>query len=80
MEHLGTPFVTTKEGGTGLGLATCYSIARRHHATIGPETGKDGTTFTVRFPVAGGQELAAGTGDRGRGVGGGSGRGIYDEG
>jgi len=49
LEKLGTPFFTTKEHGTGLGLAVCYSIAVRHEATIEVETGPDGTTFSVRF-------------------------------
>lgn len=49
LEKLGTPFCTTKEKGTGLGLATCYSIADRHNATIKVETGSEGSTFFVRF-------------------------------
>lgn len=49
LDKLGTPFITTKEIGTGLGLAVCYSIANRHKATIIPETGPEGTTFYVRF-------------------------------
>jgi len=49
MEQIGTPFVTTKDHGTGLGLSVCYSIAARHQATIELKTDKDGTEFTVRF-------------------------------
>lgn len=49
LEKIGTPFFTTKEKGTGLGLATCYSIAARHNATIEIETGSQGTTFFIRF-------------------------------
>ncbi len=49
LEKIGTPFYTTKENGTGLGLAVCYSIAARHNATIDLETGQGGTTFYVRF-------------------------------
>ncbi|MGE5653977.1 MAG: PAS domain S-box protein [Bacillota bacterium] len=49
---LGTPFVTTKDNGTGLGLPVCYSIANRHNATIHVETGTSGTTFTINFPVS----------------------------
>lgn len=49
LEKLGTPFFTTKEHGTGLGLAVCYSIATRHNATISVETSPAGTTFLVRF-------------------------------
>ena len=47
--RLGTPFLTTKEGGTGLGLTTCYSIAERHNATISVESSSSGTAFVVRF-------------------------------
>jgi len=48
-EKLGTPFLTTKENGVGLGLAVCYRIAQRHNATIEVETGPEGTTFIVKF-------------------------------
>ncbi len=51
VEKLGTPFVTTKEGGTGLGLAVCYGIAQRHGAVIDVNTGESGTTFFVKFPL-----------------------------
>lgn len=51
LEKLGTPFFTTKDQGTGLGLAVCYGIASRHQAKIEIETGSDGTTFFVRFPI-----------------------------
>ncbi|MFX4261117.1 PAS domain S-box protein [Pelotomaculum propionicicum] len=49
LEKLGTPFFTTKESGTGLGLAVCYSIAARHNAAIEIKTGAGGTTFYVKF-------------------------------
>lgn len=51
LTKLGTPFLTTKENGTGLGLAVCYSIANRHNATIVPRSTASGTTFFVRFPL-----------------------------
>lgn len=51
LEKIGTPFLTTKENGTGLGLAVCYSIAARHNAMIKPETAPTGTTFNVRFKI-----------------------------
>ena len=51
LEKIGTPFFTTKNNGTGLGLATCYNIAERHNAKINFETGPTGTTFYVRFKV-----------------------------
>ncbi len=49
LEEIGTPFFTTKENGTGLGLATCYSITARHNAVIDIDTTPSGTTFCVRF-------------------------------
>jgi len=49
LEKIGTPFFTTKEHGTGLGLPVCFSIANRHNATIKIDTGKNGTTFYVYF-------------------------------
>ncbi len=49
LEKLGTPFFTTKEHGTGLGLAVCYGIATRHNAKIDIETSTGGSTFFVRF-------------------------------
>ncbi|MBC9783160.1 PAS domain S-box protein [Heliobacterium chlorum] len=49
-DKLGTPFVTNKDNGTGLGLAVSYSIADRHRAKINFETGSEGTTFYVKFP------------------------------
>lgn len=49
LAQLGTPFFTTKEKGTGLGLPVCYQIAERHKAAIAVKTGPRGTTFTVRF-------------------------------
>jgi len=50
LDKLGTPFLTTKANGTGLGLAVCYSIVSRHNARIDYETGHKGTTFKVYFP------------------------------
>lgn len=49
IEKLGTPFFTTKPGGTGLGLAVCYSIAARHNAIIKVKTSERGTTFMIVF-------------------------------
>ncbi|OIJ15668.1 hypothetical protein BKP35_01340 [Anaerobacillus arseniciselenatis] len=48
-KKLGTPFVSTKESGTGLGMSICYSIAERNNATIDFTTGSKGTTFTICF-------------------------------
>jgi two-component system, sporulation sensor kinase E len=49
INKIGTPFFTTKEEGTGLGLAVCYSIANRHNAVIDLRTGQQGTSFLVTF-------------------------------
>ncbi len=49
LKKMGTPFFTTKENGTGIGLAVCYGIAARHNASIDIDTGPWGTLFTVRF-------------------------------
>lgn len=49
VKHLGTPFLTTKESGTGLGLPICYRIAYRQNADIHVETSEQGTTFLVYF-------------------------------
>lgn len=51
IDRLGTPFLTTKDNGTGLGLAMCYGIAQRHNATIHVATSSQGTTFEVHFPI-----------------------------
>lgn len=50
MGKIGTPFFSTKEGGTGLGLAVCYGIASRYDAKIEIDTGSQGSTFYVCFP------------------------------
>ena len=49
MEKLGTPFFTTKETGTGLGLAVCYRVAHRHGAAIDIDSSPAGTTFSICF-------------------------------
>jgi two-component system NtrC family sensor kinase len=50
------PFFSTKQGGqgTGLGLAIAYGIVTRHRGTISVRSRVgEGTTFTIRLPVAG---------------------------
>jgi two-component system sporulation sensor kinase C len=49
LDNLGTPFITTKDTGTGLGLPICYQIAHRHNAKIKISTSHEGTTFFVAF-------------------------------
>lgn len=50
LAKLGTPFFTTKPGGTGLGLSLCYSIAARHGASVNVTTDSGGTAFRILFP------------------------------
>ena len=60
MEHIFTPFFTTKGigQGTGLGLPLVYGIVKMHQGKIDvesnadPESGSTGTTFKVSFPRA----------------------------
>ena len=49
LEKLGTPFYTTKDNGTGLGLGVCYAIVARHNAKIEIQTGSEGTTFLLNL-------------------------------
>jgi two-component system nitrogen regulation sensor histidine kinase GlnL len=52
MEHLFTPFFTTKPNGTGLGLAICHKIVSEHRGMIKVDSDPTkGTTFTVMLPL-----------------------------
>jgi two-component system sensor histidine kinase PilS (NtrC family) len=51
--RLGEPFFSTKEGGTGLGLATVHRIVEEHRGTVEIECPADGgTVVTIRLPRA----------------------------
>lgn len=52
------PYFSTKQTGSGLGLATAYSIINKHngHLSVDSELGK-GTTFTLYLPASESQEL-----------------------
>lgn len=51
LEKAGTPFFTTKNMGTGMGLPICFSIAERHQASIDLVSGSEGTIVSVRFKI-----------------------------
>lgn len=51
-EKIGIPFFTTKGTGTGLGLATSISIARRHNGEIYFASDRSGTTFQVCLAIS----------------------------
>jgi two-component system sporulation sensor kinase C len=51
LENIGTPFITTKDSGTGLGLPICYQIAHRHNANIKIDTDGSGTTISIFFTI-----------------------------
>ena len=47
------PFVSTKEGGTGLGLPICKRIVEEHGGALGARDREGGgAVFTIRLPVA----------------------------
>lgn len=47
------PFFSTKENGSGIGLATAYSIIQKHDGTIEVESSENkGTTFRVYIPAS----------------------------
>lgn len=56
LDKLGTPFVTTKPGGVGLGLAVCFSIAARHNARIFLQPDFTGTSVFVKFSANGNEK------------------------
>jgi signal transduction histidine kinase/ActR/RegA family two-component response regulator len=50
-EKLFQPYVTSKEQGSGLGLASAFSIVRKHEGLITYESGAQGSTFSVWLPA-----------------------------
>ncbi len=53
LENIFNPFFTTKEKGTGLGLAVINKIVSDHHGTVTVKSSPDqGTTIRVQLPCA----------------------------
>jgi signal transduction histidine kinase len=50
------PFFTTKQKGSGLGLATAQKIVASHGGSLGLENGDPGCTFRLRLPVGEGSD------------------------
>jgi anti-anti-sigma factor len=54
LDLLGTPFFTTKENGTGMGLTQVFSTIYQHGATIQVQSKPGaGTEFHIVFPIGG---------------------------
>jgi PAS domain S-box-containing protein len=53
LKRIFDPYFTTKSKGSGLGLATCYSIVKNHNGLVTVESELHcGSTFTVYLPAA----------------------------
>ena len=55
LENIFDPYFSTKKTGSGLGLATSFSIINKHggHISVASTVGKEsGTTFTILLPAA----------------------------
>lgn len=51
ISQIGTPFFSTKDKGTGLGMSICYQIIKEHGGSIEIESELDkGTTFIITLP------------------------------
>ena len=51
-KHIFDPYFTTKQSGSGLGLATAHSIIAKHNGYISVESALDkGTTFSIYLPA-----------------------------
>ncbi|WP_158638583.1 PAS domain S-box protein [Metabacillus litoralis] len=51
-DKIGTPFFTTKENGTGLGLMVSNEIIKHHKGEVKVDSSSTGTTITVNLPIS----------------------------
>jgi anti-anti-sigma regulatory factor/two-component sensor histidine kinase len=52
LKMLGTPFFTTKQNGTGMGLTFVFSVIYQNNGSIEVDSEEQiGTTFTIMFPI-----------------------------
>lgn len=59
LDRVFIPFFTTKQQGTGLGLAVCQRIIHNHGGTIYPESRLgEGTAFVVQLPLQPGELMS----------------------
>ena len=49
-EHIFEPFISTKSGGSGLGLAMVASVIADHGGTITHQRRHQGTCFSINLP------------------------------
>jgi signal transduction histidine kinase len=49
LDKIGTPFFSTKERGTGLGISICYTIVKNHNGTMNISSNSKGTMIEVCF-------------------------------
>ncbi|HEY3355426.1 MAG TPA: PAS domain-containing protein [Polyangia bacterium] len=60
LDKIFDPYFTTKEGGSGLGLAVAFSVIQKHAGRIVVESREgEGATFTIDLPAAAGAVAAA---------------------
>lgn len=51
LDKIGSPFFTTKENGTGLGMMISKQIIARHNGTMNIKSNSSGTTIQVHLPT-----------------------------
>jgi nitrogen-specific signal transduction histidine kinase len=56
-DRLFEPFITTKPGGSGLGLPVVHRAIEAHRGVVLVDTGANGTRFTVLLPHAHAEDI-----------------------